>query len=56
MFSFVAMLKEAVPNHDEMFRIFSVAPEKLTILPGLRPVFNNFIQAAIGFKKINQQA
>lgn len=54
MLDFVIMLKDTVPDQEEMFGIFSKVPEKVMILPGLQPVFNSFIQAVIDYKKTQQ--
>lgn len=49
MFEFVVMMKEGVEDQEKMFGIFANKPENIIILPGLKPVFEKFIQ---GVKKL----
>ena len=44
MFQFVVMMKDAVGDPKKMFGIFASVPEKVMVLPGLVPVFDEFIQ------------
>ena len=43
MFDFVIMMKDVIDDPREIFGIFISKPEKVTILPGLRPVIENFL-------------
>ena len=51
MFQFVTTMKDIIENQEEMFGSFSKMPEKVMVLPGLKTVFNKFINSLIQFKK-----
>ena len=44
-------MKDAVEDHNAMFGIFAVKPEKVMVLPGLVTVFDQFIQSVKKHKK-----
>ena len=53
MFQFVTTMKDIIENREEMFGIFSKMPEKVMVLPGLKTVFNKFINSVIQFKNLS---
>ena len=43
MFEFVVSMKDVIDDKKKMFGIFASKPENVTILPGLKTVFEKFI-------------
>ena len=50
MFKFIVSMKDCVDDFELTFGPFCKAPEMVTILPGLKSVFNSFIQAVVKYK------
>ena len=44
MISFIKDTSDIIDEKEEMFSIFSQHPQKLMILPGLKPILSKFIE------------
>ncbi len=43
-------MKDCVEDYESKFGPFCKRPEMVTFLPGIKPLFDNFVQAVIKYK------
>lgn len=54
MISFIKDMSDIIDEKEEIFGIFSQHPQKLMILPGLKPIFSKFIEKVETLKALSR--